>query len=88
MRKAQKDRILSLASEFYEALNQIEEYYKRQNFESCEELLAVCQEGAIAIGKQLEKAQEKEEERGVSRIVPLLEDFCEALFCFRKCECC
>lgn len=82
MRKAQKDRILSLASEYYEALNQIEEYYKQQNFEMCEELLAVCQEGAIAIGKQLEKEQEKEEERGVSRIVPLLEDFCEALFCF------
>jgi len=75
MRKAQKRQ----AEEFVKLLGQVHEnikkYIEDRNFPAACNLLVQCQEGALELGKLIEKT---EGER--SPLIPLLESYCEAVY--------
>lgn len=75
MRRYKKNNILELLETIHEAHKEYEHYKENNNTESCNGVLALCQESAISIGNAIENSEGEGTES-----VRLLERYCEDLY--------
>lgn len=77
MRKVQKQEILNLISNFYQAHREIKEALSRRQIRRTQKMISECQEFAISLGKNIERLAGEGH-----TTVSCIEEYCECLFCF------
>jgi len=75
MRRAQKGQAEGFVKLLGQVHEEIKKYIENRNFQAARELLAQCQEGALALGELIEKTEGEK-----SPVIPLLEEYCEEVY--------